>query len=68
MSFGSNFLLKDAVFYHLFADSVTKEVSDRDRKRIAELEEIEVNLRDEMSKLKVGHSCFYIIIFSQVTD
>ena len=38
----------------LCADSVTKAVSDADRKRIAELENIEVTLRDEVNKLKVG--------------
>lgn len=34
-------------------DSVTKSVSDADRKRIAELEGIELSLRQEISKLKV---------------
>ena len=37
----------------MFSDSVTKAVSDADRKKILELEETELTLRQEISKLKV---------------
>jgi hypothetical protein len=34
---------------------VTKEVSDADRKRISQIEEEEIKLKQEISKLKVNH-------------
>ena len=41
------------IWYVLFVDSVTKAVSDADRKRIEEFEKSELNLKHEISKLKV---------------
>ena len=37
---------------YLFVDSVTKAVSDADRRRISELERSEASLRNEVGKLK----------------
>ena len=39
------------------ADCVTKQISDADRKKIAQLEQADVYLRLENTKLKVGTSC-----------
>ena len=46
-------ILQDCYYLFLFVDSVTKAVSDADRKRIEKLEEVELNLKHEISKLKV---------------
>lgn len=45
-------LIVDVLDYNLI-DSVTKEVSDADRKKISQLEEEEIKLKHEISKLKV---------------
>ena len=44
-------VVRELWFY--VTDSVTKAVSDADRKRISELEETELALKQEISKLKV---------------
>ena len=54
------------MFVSVFSDSVTKAVSDADRKRISDLEELELVLRQEISKLKVSRQssfCFQFFFF-----